>query len=172
MRESTREFLRDLQGQFHNDYISAEDMQKAHEQQKRYDNYAAQQKAAAAQEEARLKRLWNHEQTAEERKISDDAIKEMLKPINEEIKRNQVREANFWDNFYKHNAAQEGREEIERLLEIAQERNDYLSGRLREAEAQENEELIAQYTQQKAENDKNLELYRGKYEEYKAAAEG
>ena len=172
MRESTREFLRDLQGQFHNNYISAEEMQKAHEQQKRYDDYAAQQKAAAAQEEARLKRLWNHEQTAQERKITDDAIKEMLKPINEEIKRNHAREANFWDNFHKRNAAQEGREEIERLLEIAHDRNDYLSGRLREAEAQGNEELIAQYNKEIAENDKNLELYRGKYEEYKAAEEG
>lgn len=172
MKESTREFLRDLSGQFHNDFISAEEMQKANELQKQYDNWEAQRKAAAAQEEARLKRLWNHEQTAEERKISDDAIREMLKPINEQIKHNQAREAKFWDNFNKRNANQEGREQVERLLEIAQDRNDYLNGRIREAEEMGNDLLLEQYAQEKAENDKNLELYRGKYEEYKAAAEG
>ena len=172
MKESTREFLRDLSGQFHNDYISAEEMQKVTEQQKQEEQWAQERKAREAAKKARDLKYQRGDFTESERSAFKEGLRECAKVLGEQTKKSAAEEAHFWDNFNRRQAAQEGREEIERLLEIAEDRNDYLSGRLREAEAQGNEELVAQYTQEKAENNKNLELYRGKYEEYKTAAEG
>ena len=172
MRESTREFLADVKAKLHDDRVSEVDMQKALAPHKTFDQWEAERKEKEAQEKAKLERYRHNQYTPEERKKSEEALREMLKPISEQIKHNQVREAAFWDNFNKRQSNQEGREQIERLLEIAQERNDYINARIKDAEAQGNEFLLEQYTQEKADNDKNLELYRGKYEEYKKAAEG
>ena len=176
MKESEREFLRDLGGQFHNTTaLVLEGIETAIEKappRKDYELWEKERKLKEYQEKAKLARYRREGLNDQERKASEGALREMLKPINEQIKRNQAREANFWDNFNKRNANQEGREQVERLLEIAQDRNDYLNGRIREAEEMGNDLLLEQYTQEKAENDKNLELYRGKYEEYKAAEEG
>ena len=172
MLESTRECLRDLNKQFHDDRVSAIDLEKAIKQQKQEEQWAQERKAAEAAKKARDLRYQRGDFTESERSAFKEGLRECAKVLGEQTKKSAAEEAHFWDNFNRRQAAQEGRGEIERLLEIAEDRNDYLSGRLREAEAQGNEELVAQYTQEKAENDKNLELYRGKYEEYKAAAEG
>ena len=172
MKESEREFLKDLSKQFHDDRIADADINKALEQGKKEEAWGKERKMREYQEKAKIERIRREGLNEQEHKASEAPLMEMLKPINEQIKHNQEREANFWDNFNKHNANQEGREQIERLLEIAQDRNDYLNGRIREAEEMGNDLLLEQYTQEKAENDNNLELYRGKYEEYKAAEEG
>lgn len=172
MKESERELLKDLSKQFHNDRIAEVDINKALEQGKKEEAWEKARKMREYQEKAKIERYRREGLNEQERKANEGAISEMLKPINEQIKHNQAREANFWENLYKRNANQEGREQVERLLEIAQDRNDYLNGRIREAEEMGNDFLLERYAQEKAENDKNLELYRGKYEEYKAAAEG
>ena len=172
MLESTREFLKELDEKAHHTIIPDEAMQKAAGLGMTYEQWQKEHQARQAQEKERIQRYKRGEYTEEERKASEDAMREMLAPIEEQIKRERAKEASFYDGLNDQKRILEGREQIERLLEIAQDRNDYLNIRLKEAEAQGNDILIEQYAQEKADNDKNIELYRGKYEEYKAAAEG
>lgn len=172
MRESTRESLREIGKQLHDDRIAAVDLEKALEQKKTEDRWAQEWKAEEARKKVEIERYRRGDFTEQERAAQQNALKGILGHINKQINHSLAQEANFWDSFNKRQAAQEGREEIERLLEIAEDRNDYLKARLEDAEARENEELIEQYNKEIAENDKNLEIYRTKYQEYKTAAEG
>lgn len=172
MRESTRASLQGINSQLHDDRISAVDLEKALEYGKQKERWNQQYKAAQALEKIRIEKAARGDYTEQERAAQKNALKGMLGNINKQINHNLAQEANFWDSFNKRQAAQEEREEIERLLEIAEDRNNYLKARLEDAEARENEELIGQYNKEIAENDKNLEIYRTKYQEYKAAAEG
>ena len=172
MLESEREFIRDLRAQFHDDRVADVDMEKALAQRKDYETWKKVHELKEYQEKAKIERYRRGEYTPQERQASEEAIKEMLKPIEEQIKANRAKTAQLYDGLNKQPMNQEGREQIERLLEITQDKNDYLTARIEEATAQGNEVLLERYTQEKADNDKDLELYRGKYEAYKAAAEG
>lgn len=116
--------------------------------------------------------ICNREYTNPKEKEYIEALKGVTNTISKQLNKNVARENDFWDNFNKRLAAQEGRREIERLIEIAENRSYVLQGRLNTAKEIENEELIEKYNQEIAENDKNLEIYRAKYKEYKAALEG
>ena len=172
MLESTREFLRELDEKAHHTRLPDEYMQKAVGLGITYEQWQKEHQAKQAQEQARIERYKRGEYTEQERKASEEAMREMLAPIEEQIKKERAKEVSFYEKLNNHKSNQEGREQVERLLEIARDKDAYLNTMIREAEAQGNDILIEQYTQEKADNDKNIELYRGKYEEYKAAAEG
>ena len=173
MRESTREFLRDLGTQFHDDRVSEVDLIGAAQignQEKRWEH---ERKVREAEKKARLEMYQRGQVPEDEAKAAREALKNMVLPtINAQIAANHAKEAQFMDKISNLGTAQEGREQIERLLEITQDKADYINKRIEDAKAQGNELLLEEYTQEKAEVDKDLEIYRGKYEEYKAAAEG
>lgn len=171
MLESTREFLKELKASAHDDRVAVVDMEKALTQQNSCDNYLRAHKEKEAKEKAKIERYRRGEYTPQERKATAEAMKGVLKDLKKRINADLTREAKLADRLSQRNAAQEGREQIERLLEIAQDRNDYLTARIEAATAQENEYLLEKYTQEKAKNDKDLKLYRSKYEEYKGATQ-
>lgn len=168
MEERTRESIKEITKQFHNDCIAAIDNNKLYECITQSERWAKERKEAQAQEKARIDRARRGDYTKQEKAAQENALKGVIKDLNKQINHNLAKQADFWDRFNKSQAAQEGREEIERLLEIANNRNDYLKARLEEAEARENEELIEKYTQEIEENSKNLDFYSSKYQEYKA----
>ena len=119
MLESTRECLRDLNKQFHDDRVAAIDLEKAIKQQKQEEQWAQERKAAEAAKKARDLRYQRGEFTESERSAFKEGLRECAKVLGEQTKKSAAEEAHFWDNFNRRQAAQEGREEIERLLEIA-----------------------------------------------------
>ena len=61
------------------------------------------------------------------------ALQGTVKAISKEMNKNIAIENAIWDRMNKQQAAQEGQKDIERLLEIAEDRNDYLQRRLEAA---------------------------------------
>lgn len=172
MLESEREFLKDLSKQFHDDRIAEVDINKALEQGKKEEAWEKARKIREYQEKAKIERYRREGLNEQERKASEAALMEMLKPINEQINHTKAREAAIMDKINLNANNQEGKAQIDRLLEITREKQDYINARIKEAETQGNELLLEEYTQEKADIEKDLEIYLSKYEEYKAAEEG
>lgn len=173
MKESTREFLQDLRKQFHDDRIPDDYMSKIAERMTIEEGYKKAAEAARAEKEAREEMYNRGEAPEAEGAAAAKALKEVLLPqIKEQIAGTIARETAIADKLNRIGRSQEGREQVERLLEITRERQDYINGRIKDAEAQGNEALLNEYTQEKADVEKDLEIYLSKYEQFKAEAEG
>ena len=172
MLESTRESLKAIDAQIHNDFISGEEMKKAFEYEKQKERWNQESKKAEAKKKAELEKYRRGNFTEEEKAAQANGFRKMLDGINQQLNRNITRESKFWDDFNKHEAAKKEHEEIERLLEIAEDRNDYLKAKLEDAQARDNKTLIEHYNSEISRNDKALELYSSKYKETKEALEG
>jgi hypothetical protein len=172
MLKSTRESLKAIDAQIHNNFISGEEMKKALEYGKKIERWNQETKRAEAKKKAELEKYRRGNFTEEEKAALENGFRKMLDGINQQLNRNITRESKFWDDFNKHEAAKKEHENVERLLEIAEDRNDYLKAKLEDAQARDNKTLIEHYNSEMSRNDKDLELYRSKYEETKAAIEG
>lgn len=173
MKESTREFIQDIRKQFHDDRIPDDYMSKIAERMTIEEGNKKAAEAARAEKEAREAIHNSGKVTEDERAAATKALKEVLLPqIREQIAGTIARETAIADKLNRIGRSQEGREQVERLLEITRERQDYINGRIKEAEAQGNEALLNEYTQEKADVEKDLEIYLSKYEQFKAEAEG
>lgn len=178
MRESTREFIKDLCGQSRDNTAMiiegvaiAEGTAPPH---KTYEQFEMERKAREAQERARIERIKRGERTANEEKALTEGLKEMLGSMRAEMeekrKAEEAKAAALWDGISSALTTPEGLKNIEDLLEIENNKAAYLNSRIEEAKEEGNEALLEKYQEAKAANDKNIELYRSKYEEYKAAS--
>ena len=177
MRESIREFLNDLCGQSHDKTamiidgmaVAAETAPK----EKSYEQWENERKAREAQERARIERIKRGERTANEEKALTEGLKEMLGSMRAEMEENrkaeEARAAAFWDGISSALTTPEGLKNVEDLLDMENDKAEKLKARIEEAKAEGNEALLEKYQEEKAANDKNIEFYRNKYEEYKAA---
>ena len=174
MRESMREFLNDLRGQSHDKTAMIIDgMAKVAEtapKEKSYEQFEMERKAKEAQEKARLDRLRRGIRTPDEERALNEGLKSMLGPMREEMeKRRKAEEAKIAvlaDRIQ--NAAQnpERLKSIEDLLEAETDKSKTLEAKIEEAKTEEDFAAVAKYQAEKKEADKNIEVFRSKYNEY------
>lgn len=167
MLQSTKDFLKDVNEQLHNTRVEKTDFSKAleigEEAKKR------EQRRLYREEEKKREqnRIMRGDYTRDEKRRQTEDYKSMLGDLNNHVKAGIAEQSKFFDKFNKNQMNQAGKEQIEKLLEITERREDYLNKLLEDAENKGNELLVEHYTQEKTENHKELLLYREKYEAYK-----
>lgn len=167
MLQSTRDFLKDVNKQLHDTRVGKADFIKALEIG---EDAAASEQRRLEREEAKereQKRLMRGDYTRSEQLRQLHDYKTMLGDLNNHIKAGIAEQSKIFDKFNKNQMNQAGKEQIEKLLEITERREDYLNKLLEDAENKGNELLVEHYTQEKTENHKELLVYREKYEAYK-----
>ena len=167
MLQSTKDFLKDVNKQLHNTRVEKTDLSKAleiGEEEKEREQRRLYREEEKKREQNRIMR---GDYTRDEKRRQTQEYKSMLGDLNNHIKAGIAEQSKFFDKFNKNQMNQAGKEQIEKLLEITERREDHLNKLLEDAENKGNELLVEHYTQEKTENHKELLLYREKYEAYK-----
>ena len=163
-RESTQVFLRDLEKQFHDDRVSAEDGAKIVELSRQKERQQSEFKAREAQEKAKIE-MYRRGNIP----TSKALVEGMLDIFNSQIKAsNKAQAAHFkqLNEIRDLEAKKEGAEQYDKLIGIERERLDYINNMIRQAEAQEDKALLEDYTQKKEEAEAAIELYQSRYKEF------
>lgn len=165
MKLSERELLKGLDNQLHNTFISEEDYKKIDERLAQERKWEEDRLKRQAQEEAKRKMYQRGEMPANDRAKFDEGMREFVKTISADIEAQKKKEAAEWAKFDNYINSQKERDQIERLLEIAE--NKALSINAQIAAAEGNEALLEELKHEKADIESDIKFYKTKYESLK-----
>ena len=143
MDKATKEFLKGIDAQIHNDRVDAETGAKIVEGL-RTDPYYRDNEA---------NKRWK------EREKNHEMLKPMLEHVNEQLKINGRGEQKIHDSIMNLHDSNEGQSELGRLLEIEEHNLERIETRIADAKEREDQKLIEQLSSEKAEIEKNIAFY-------------
>ena len=160
-RESTQVFLRDLEKQFHDDRVSAEDGAKIVELSRQKERQQSEFKAREAQEKAKIE-MYRRGNVPTSKALVVDIFNSQIKESN------KAQAAHFkqLNEIRDLEAKKEGAEQYDKLIGIERERLDYINNMIRQAEAQEDKALLEDYTKRKEETEAAIKTYQERYNEF------
>lgn len=135
MDEATKEFLKGIDSQFHNDRIDADTGRKMIEHMKTSPFY---------HEGDSIK---HYEQELDK---SREIYKSTLESINDELSLNHRRDAKIYDSIMSLGISDTSQLELSKILEIEKQNLEVIEARITYAEACDDQELIEQLTSDKA----------------------
>lgn len=143
MDKATKEFLKGIDAQLHNDRVDAETGAKIVERL-RTDPFYRDNEANMRMESIKKK---------------NEMMKPMLEHVNEQLKNNARGEQLIYDSIMNLHDSNEGQSELGRLLEIEEHNLERIETRIADAEEREDQALIEKLSSEKAEVENHIAFY-------------
>lgn len=163
MRESEKQFLKGLDSQLHNDFISEEEYTKLAERMNLERQWEHDRLERQAQEETRRKMYQQGEMPSSDRSKFEEGMREFVKTISADIEAQKKKEAAELAKIEQYSITQKEVEPVDSLLEMAERKLETINTQIAAAEAEGDEALLGQYTRDKEMCEKEINLYRAKY---------
>lgn len=162
MLQSTKDFLNGINGQLHDNRVSVKTGQGIadHMQEKeRWDQMSRSEKSRSDFELSQIRK------GNKGIRINADDCKSLLQPIREVINENRAFENELYNKIANIRDSEEGRTELERLIEIEEEKLDQNESRMAQAIDKNDKDLIRQIASEKTVIDKTIAFYQEKLQE-------
>lgn len=159
---SEKNFINGIEKQINNNFIDEEIYTKYLESEAQKKQWEKDRLEKQAQEEAIRKTYQRGEMPLSHQKAYDEALKEFTNSINADIEAQNKKAAAEMAKINDYINAQKEREQIERLLEIAE--NKALSLDAQIAAAEGNEALLEKLNNEKADIESDIKFYKAKFD--------
>ena len=146
MDKTTKEFLKGLEAQFHDDRIDLETGKKLGERMLTDPFYRNQEDNV---------RFYTQQK-------KNEMLKPMLESINKQLEENARREQEMYDNILELQDSDESKSKLVELLQIEEKNLERIELRIDAAKEHENQELIDELISEKAEIEKSIAFYESK----------